>query len=107
MSTELVPKVFSCVAFVHVHSHGRGKLDLRAIKCIFIGYSTAQKGYKCYNITIRKTYVSIDVTFVEHESYFSQRYLQGEISTIEDKDLFFERAFYSQFNSLVVPSYSI
>ena len=35
----LIPKIFGCVSFVHVHSLNRGKLDLRVIKCIFVGYS--------------------------------------------------------------------
>ncbi|KAK2974430.1 hypothetical protein RJ640_011327 [Escallonia rubra] len=67
---------------------GRSKLDPRAVKCVFKGYSPTQKGYKCYNPTTRKTYVSADVTFVEEESYFSSPYLQGETSSMEDKDLF-------------------
>ncbi|KAK2971692.1 hypothetical protein RJ640_007730 [Escallonia rubra] len=82
------PKVFGCVSFIHVHSSGRSKLDPRAVKGVFIRYSPTQKGYKCYNPTTRKTYVSADVTFVEEESYFSSPYLQGETSSMEDKDLF-------------------
>ena len=33
-------KVLSCSAYVHIHSHNRSKLDPKAIKCIFIGYSS-------------------------------------------------------------------
>ena len=38
------PKVFGCVCFVHTKN--AGKLDPRALKCVFIGYSPTQKGYK-------------------------------------------------------------
>ena len=48
-SNHLVPRIFGCVSFVHVHSGDRGKLDPRALKCVFIGYSSTQKGYKCYH----------------------------------------------------------
>ena len=41
----LTPKVFGCTAFVHVHSQHGDKLDPRAIKCVFLGYSSTQKGY--------------------------------------------------------------
>lgn len=54
------PKVFRCVCFVHVHVHGlaRGKLDPRALKCVFVGYSLMQKGCKCYHPPSRKQFVS-------------------------------------------------
>ena len=32
-------KVFGCIAYVHVLDELRTKLDLKAEKCIFIGYS--------------------------------------------------------------------
>ena len=37
-TNHLIPKIFGCVCFVHIHSSNRGKLDPRAQKCIFIGY---------------------------------------------------------------------
>ncbi|MCO5604506.1 hypothetical protein L7F22_058673 [Adiantum nelumboides] len=42
-------KVFGCIAYVHVPDELRTKLDPKAKKCVFIGYSVEQKGYKCYN----------------------------------------------------------
>ena len=41
---NFLPKIFGFVAFVHVHNHSRSKLDPRAIKCLFLGYSSTQKG---------------------------------------------------------------
>jgi len=38
ITNHLVPRVFGYISSVHVHPNLRGKLDPRAIKCIFIGY---------------------------------------------------------------------
>ena len=58
-----------------------GKLSPKADKCIFLGYSPSQKGYKCYCPTTRKTIVSQDTTFYEHEPYYPKLPIQGENST--------------------------
>jgi hypothetical protein len=64
-------KLFGCVSFVHNLSPGRDKLDPRSYKCIFLGYSRTQKGYKCYSPSLRKHFVSADVTFFETIPYYS------------------------------------
>lgn len=48
VSTGLTLKIFGCTAFVHEHKNV-GKLEPRAIKCVFVGYSPTQKGYKCFD----------------------------------------------------------
>ena len=37
-------RVFGCLAYAHVPQQLRGKLDDKAIKCIFVGYSAGSKG---------------------------------------------------------------
>ena len=86
-SSKLPPKVFGCPVFVHIHAYHWGKLDPRALKCVFIRYST-QKWYKCFHPPTNFFFISRDVTFVEIEGYFSVPYLQGETSSMEDKDMF-------------------
>ena len=54
-------KIFGCIAYVHVPDELRSKLDPKAEKCIFIGYSLQQKGYRCYNPSTRKFTVSREV----------------------------------------------
>jgi hypothetical protein len=58
-------KVFGCIAYVHVPDEKRSKLDPKTEKCIFIGYSLKQKGYRCFNPSIRKLQVNRDVVFDE------------------------------------------
>lgn len=43
---SLPPKVFWCVCFVCDHCPNMTKLDPKAIKCLFVGYSCSQKGYR-------------------------------------------------------------
>ena len=72
------------VSFIHIYLNNCGKLDLRALKCIFVGYLSTQKGYKCYHPLTKRCFVSVDVTFIE--IYFPNLYLQVEASLMEDKD---------------------
>jgi hypothetical protein len=64
-------KVFGCIAYVHVPHELQTKLDLKAEKCVFIGYSYEQKGYKCYNPVTREMRVSRDVVFDEMSSWYA------------------------------------
>ncbi|XP_057749111.1 retrovirus-related Pol polyprotein from transposon RE1 isoform X1 [Arachis stenosperma] len=77
LHSDLPLKVFGCTVFLHTPSY-RSKLDPRAEKCIFIGYSPSQKGYKCFNPHTKKFHVSMDVTFLEHETFFQKNSLQEE-----------------------------
>ena len=78
ISSDLPPKVFGCSAFVHIHQKNRTKLDPKSVKCIFLGYSTNQKGYKCYSPRNKKMYNSMDVTFFGGQPYYPKPEIQGE-----------------------------
>jgi hypothetical protein len=64
-------KVFGCIAYVHVPNELWTKLDPKAEKCVFIGYSLEQKGNKCYNPTTSEMRVSRDVVFNEMSSWYA------------------------------------
>jgi hypothetical protein len=55
-------RVFGCTAYAHVDN---GKLEPRAVKCIFLGYQSGVKGYKLWNPQTQKVVVSRNVIFNE------------------------------------------
>ena len=59
-----------CTTYVHDSSGSQTKLDARALRCVFVGYSSLQKGYKCYHPSSRRFFVSANVTFAEYEPFF-------------------------------------
>ena len=74
--STLPAKVFGCSVFTH--SYGQGKLEPKSLKCIFLGYSATQKGYKCYEPRSRKFIVSMDASFHEFSPYFANSARQRE-----------------------------
>ena len=65
-------RVFGAIAYVHIPDDTRQKLDPKSEKCILVGYSLEQKGYKCYNPSTRKVRISRDVVFDESTSWYAQ-----------------------------------
>ena len=68
------------MAFVHISAQNRSKLDPKSAKCIFLGYSSNQKGYKCYSPHNRKFFNSMDMTFFEDQPFYPKTDIQGENS---------------------------
>ena len=62
-------KVFGFAAYAHVPDELRKKLENKAQKCIFVGYSEDTKAYKLYDHVARKVIISRDVQFFENESW--------------------------------------
>ena len=63
LDAHLPLRVFGSTVFVHTHKPKRNKIDPRALKCVFLGNSSTQKGYKRCDPISQKLYVSLDVTF--------------------------------------------
>ncbi|XP_019225056.1 PREDICTED: uncharacterized protein LOC109206664 [Nicotiana attenuata] len=55
------PKVFGCTCYVRDVRPSVTKLDPKALKCICLGYSRLQKGFRCYSTELGKYLVSTDV----------------------------------------------
>ena len=67
----LPPRVFGCVCFIHILTLGQDKLSAKATKCVFLGYSRLQRGYRCYSPDTNRYFIFADVTFFKDSSFFS------------------------------------
>jgi hypothetical protein len=57
---------FGCIAFPHIPSELRKKLNDRSEKCIFVGYSEISKAYRLYKPISKKLILNRDVKFLEN-----------------------------------------
>jgi hypothetical protein len=56
-------RVFGCTAYAHVPDASRQKLDQKAVKMRFVGYSLTQKGYRLYDENRQRIFIRRDITF--------------------------------------------
>jgi hypothetical protein len=60
-------RVFGCTAYAHIDN---GKLEPRAVKCIFLGYGSGVKAYKLWNPKTKKVLLSMNVIFNEAVMFY-------------------------------------
>ena len=58
-------RIFGCKAYSHIPNKFRQKLDNRAVKCIFLGYSTCSKAYRLWSLDKRSLLIRRNVIFDE------------------------------------------
>ena len=59
-------KTFGSLCFIYTLERDRSKLDLRAKKCVFLGYREGTKGYVTLDIKTREIAISRNVVFYEN-----------------------------------------
>ncbi|CAL5369179.1 unnamed protein product [Camellia sinensis] len=64
-------RIFGSACFVLLPKWARSKLSSHCVLCVFLGYGINQKGYRCYDPTTKKLYVSRHVTFLEKLPYYT------------------------------------
>jgi hypothetical protein len=63
--------VFGCACWPNLRPYNNIKLQFRSTQCVFLGYSTRHKGFKCLEVASGRVYISRDVVFDENIYPFS------------------------------------
>lgn len=81
-------RVFGCVAYAHVPTVERRKLDPKAVKCIFVGYPEGTKGYRLFNLSSNRFIRSRSVIFHEEKFHDFNTKLESKewINILPDDD---------------------
>lgn len=62
---------FGCACWPKLRPYNSKKLQFRSKQCVFLGYSSLQKGFKCLDVKEGRVYISRDVVFDENVFPFS------------------------------------
>ncbi|KAI3769398.1 hypothetical protein L6452_00500 [Arctium lappa] len=96
-------RVFGCTCFVLRPHVERDKLSSRSAVCVFLGYGDEQKGYRCFDPTSQKLYVSRHVVFLEHIPFYS---IPINAHNLKKLDVFNLESFSEQEDSTQTPDSS-
>jgi hypothetical protein len=72
------------------NNNKQDKLDFRAIKAIFLGYSSQKKGYKYFDPINKKFYISRNIIFQENEPYYKREINEKCSQQLSNEFLFSE-----------------
>src|SRR3954466_9332191 len=65
-------RIFGCLCYPSTADTSSHKLAPRSVACIFIGYPSKSKGYRCYDPVSHRVFTSRHVYFDEHVFPFQQ-----------------------------------
>ena len=74
-------RIFDCACFPYLRPYNTYKLQFRSKKCVFLGYSLNHQGYRCFDISTGRVYLSRHMVFDEYSFPFQDiSYTQSSLN---------------------------
>jgi hypothetical protein len=81
-------RTFGCACWPSLCKYNAHKLAFWSKQCVFLGYNTIHKGYKCLDKSSRYIYISRDVVFDESVFPYATPRVSVDIPTFRDAIIF-------------------
>lgn len=63
-------RLFGCACYPYLGAYRKDKLSLKSIRCVFLGYSNVHKGYRSFDPSTGRGYISRHLVFDERSFPF-------------------------------------
>lgn len=88
-------RIFGCACWPNLRPFNPRKLAFRSKRCVFLGFSSLHKGFKCLDVSTGKVYVSRDVVFDESVFPFETLHNNAGVLLRKEVSLLSENLLYS------------
>ncbi|GJX41309.1 gag-pol polyprotein, partial [Tanacetum coccineum] len=96
--------IFGSPVYVMYNTQETTKLDPKSRRCLFLGYADRVKGYRLWDPTARKVFVSRDVVFMEDKIQENE---EGDSTTRKTTSIQMEKEFQSNDSFEVAPQHEV
>jgi hypothetical protein len=76
--------LFGNVCYVLLADHKRSRLTAQSVECIFLGYNTEHKGYRCWNLVAHRMWNFRDVVLTETRPFYPRPSSKASFASLVD-----------------------
>ncbi|KAI3766125.1 hypothetical protein L2E82_16175 [Cichorium intybus] len=76
-------RTYGCLVYPYLRDYSPHKLAPRSVPCIFIGYNTQYKGYRCLDPATNRIYTTRHAQFDEHQFPFTGHSIEANLDMLQ------------------------